>query len=84
MRYAFINSDFTRYHKFCLDNLEIHRKLEVINGHPIKLDDIIHTICTKLSINSPEEDISIFVTKRGYCPVLLGIPWLQRHDPTIS
>ena len=35
-------------------------------------------------INGHQENLTAFITKLGYYPLDLGIPWLQHHNPTID
>jgi hypothetical protein len=37
----------------------------------------------QLSIHEYWERLSMFVTKLGYYPIILGIPWLKQHDVVI-
>jgi hypothetical protein len=84
MGYAFIDSDFAGHHEFCRDNLEILWKLDVIDGCSIECGHITYTVHPRLNTNSHKEDLLMFVTKLGHYLVVLRIPWLQCHDPTIS
>ena len=36
-----------------------------------------------LNIGGHQEYLSAFVTQLGHYPLVLGIPWLRHHDPTI-
>src|SRR5205807_6643553 len=37
-----------------------------------------------LSIKDHSEEAYFFVTNLGYYPLVLGLPWMQRHDVSIS
>ena len=37
-----------------------------------------------MNINGHKEQIPIFVTKLGHYPLVLGLPWLRRHDTNIQ
>lgn len=81
--YAFIDEDFVRRHNLPLFNLRQPRALEVIDGRPILSGDITHITKLRLNINSHIEELPMFVTKLGHYPIVLGLPWLRRHDPAI-
>jgi hypothetical protein len=31
-----------------------------------------------------EKEIKLFVTQLAYYPVVLGMPWLKQHDPSVG
>ena len=82
--YAFIDETFAREQNFPLYELPNPRALEVIDGRPIESGLITHYVMTKLVINDHTENAIFFVTKLGHYPVVVGIPWMARHDVRIS
>ena len=80
---AFVDEDFARHHQLRLTPLQYPRSLEVIDGRPISSGDITHVANTHLSILEHQESLPMFVTKLGHYPIVLGIPWLERHDVAI-
>jgi hypothetical protein len=72
--YAFIDDTFVRHHKLPLFPLKEPRILEVIDGRPISSGAITHLCKSHLQINQHVEPISLFVTKLGHYPIVLGIP----------
>jgi hypothetical protein len=81
--YAFIDENFASHHKLSLDLLNQPRALEVIDGRPIASGNITHITKLRLEINQHHENLPLFVTRLGHYPIVLGIPWLKRHDPSI-
>ncbi|KAH8145182.1 uncharacterized protein LAJ45_10742 [Morchella importuna] len=63
--------------------LKIPRHVDVIDGRPIKSGKITHIIDVSLDIHGHRETASCFVTKLGHYPIVMGIPWMRRHDVTI-
>jgi hypothetical protein len=82
--FTFIDSDFVSHHLLKTKILSMPRQLEVIDGRPIESGDITHIAYGQLDINSHIEKLLLFITKLGHYPIVLGIPWLQQHDPTIG
>jgi predicted aspartyl protease len=78
--YAFIDKNYASHHCLPLHLLKSLRNLTVIDGRPVTSRAITHIIHTSLAIQNHQEDIHLFVTKLGYYPIILGIPWLRRHD----
>ena len=82
--FAFIDKDFPQRHNPPLHSLKDPRRLEVIHGRPINSGDITHVGKVGLDINGHGERVSAFVIKLGHYPLVLGIPWLQHHNPHID
>lgn len=82
--YASIDETFARYHSFSFNILKTPRTLKVIEGRSISLGRVTYGCRLQLSIDSHHETATFFVTKLGSYPVVLGIPWLQRHDPELQ
>ena len=78
--YAFVDEEFAHDHDLLLYKLKTPRSLEVIDGRPIESGLITHLIRLRMSIDGHQKDIPMFVTKLGYYPVVLGLPWLRRYD----
>lgn len=81
--YAFIDEDFARRHNFPLFALKNPRTLNVIDGRPVASGAITHITKLPLQIREHHEMVPLFVTKLGRYPIVLGIPWLRRHDVTL-
>ena len=78
--YAFVDEEFAHDHNLPLYKLKTPCLLEVINGRPIESGLITHLTRLQMSIDGHQEDIPMFVTKLGHYPVILGLPWICRHD----
>jgi transposase InsO family protein/predicted aspartyl protease len=78
--YAFIDEDFARRKQLPLYKLHTPRTLTVIDGRPVESGAITHITKLRLLIKEHQEDIPMFVTKLGHYPMVLGMPWLRRHD----
>ena len=81
--FSFVDGEFVRQHNLPLFTLAEPRRLEVIDGRPIDSGDITHIVKIGLNVGGHRETLSAFVTQLGHYPLVLGIPWLRHHDPTI-
>ena len=79
----FIKKSYIYYYNLPLFPLKTPRSLEVIDGRPIESGDITHMTRLRLDIDQHTEEIPMFVTKLGHYPIVIGIPWLKRHDVAI-
>lgn len=81
--FAFIDETFARQQNFPFLPLKTHRTLHVIDGRSISSGKVTHACQVQLIINSHQEISTFFITKLGSYPLVLGIPWLQLHDPLL-
>jgi RNase H-like domain found in reverse transcriptase/Reverse transcriptase (RNA-dependent DNA polymerase)/Integrase zinc binding domain/Chromo (CHRromatin Organisation MOdifier) domain len=71
------------------NNIQLIKKtipltLEVVDGRPISSGQVTHqTVPLEVRIGQHVEHLVFNITKLGHYPVILGMPWLKRHDPTI-
>jgi hypothetical protein len=63
--------------------LRTPRTLEVIDGRQISSGAITHVVRFALAIGEHVEELTAFVTKLGHYALVLGIPWLKKHDVTV-
>ena len=82
--YTFVDEEFVCDHNLPLYMLKTPCLLEVIDGRPIELGLITPLTRLRMSIDSHQEDIPMFVTKIGHYSVVLGLLWLRRHDVHIG
>ena len=80
---AFMDQDFARHHEIPLQELNVKRQLEVIDGRPIESGDIMHIAKVGIEIHEHKEQLPMFITKSGHYPMVLEIPWLQLHDVAV-
>ena len=74
--FAFMDKKFACGHNFPLFKLKKPRCREVIDGRPIESGLIMHMTKLRMTIAGHQEMILLFVTKLGYYPIVLGLPWL--------
>lgn len=62
---------------------QVPREVRVIDGRIIQSGLITHEASIRLVIGEHQETVTADVTNTGRFSVILGTPWLHRHDPTI-
>jgi hypothetical protein len=80
---AFMDQDFARHHQIPLEELKQKKHVELIDGRPIESGDITHIAKVCVKIQGHNEQLLMFITKLGYYPIVLGIPWLRLHDVAV-
>ena len=79
-----MDEEFARRYQFPLIPLKKPSTLEVIDGRRIASGMITHLVRAKLQIRHHVEDIFFFITRLGYYPLVLSIPWFRQHDVNIQ
>lgn len=81
---SFIDETFAQKHDLAFHALEFPRVIKVVDGRRISSGAITHTVRTPFTIGSHTEILDMFVTKLGRYPIILGIPWLRSHNPSMD
>ena len=81
---SFVSSSFAHRHRLPTLALAVPRVLRVIDGREIESGLVTHYTTQFLTTGHHTESIQLLVCGLGDYDVVLGTPWLQRHDPTIS
>ena len=79
----FIDSLFAQLHGLKFSLLQHPQDLTVADGRSVSSRTITHTIQISFTLEAHTKTLKLFVTTLGQYPVVLGLPWLQKHDPHI-
>jgi hypothetical protein len=82
--FTFMNEAFTCQHNHPRYEVKNPKTVKVINSHPISSGDITEYVEVQCIIEDYYETLTAYITSLGYYPLILGIPWLKRHDITIN
>lgn len=63
---------------------QIIRPLHTVDGSPIQGGSVTHEVRLRLDIDGHTEDISLDVANIRDNDIILGLPWLKRHNPIID
>jgi len=78
----FIDSEFCRENNFKLQKKETPETLTVVNGRTGE-NLITYKATLALNINGYCETLTFQVVDIYNTPIILGITWLRKHEPTI-
>ena len=81
---GFISDSYEQKHDIPLIELKRPRRLNVVDGRPSTAGDVTHKVAVNLSFNHHSEKIELFVTKFANYDVILGKPWMAKHNPLID
>jgi hypothetical protein len=81
---GFVDQSWAASHELFLKKLKKPFGLKVFDGRDAENGIIIHYVETRLRTEDYCEKIKLFVTQLAYYFVILGMPWLKKHDPKIG
>ncbi|XP_049339640.1 uncharacterized protein LOC125804612 [Astyanax mexicanus] len=82
----FIHEQLTRQLQIPFEQLENPMRLSAVDGTPVGRGAVSHTTTpVKLNVSAlHSEEIRFFVMKDTNYQIILGLPWLKKHNPLIS
>jgi hypothetical protein len=80
----FIDKDYTEKISIPLDRKKIPRRVLAIDGREIASGPVTHDTTVNLTINNHRETIKLHCIMIGNSPIIVGLPWLKKHNPNIN
>jgi hypothetical protein len=80
----FINKDYAEKIRIPLDRKKIPRRVRAIDGREIASRPVTHDTTLNLTINNHQEIIKLHCIMIGNSPIIVGLPWLKKHNPNIN
>ncbi len=82
---SFIDQTFVAQHNIPVVKKSTHVPVEVIDGRTIVSGAITHeTTPLELCIGKHTEKIILNIISTPHHPIILGLPWLEAHNPIID
>ena len=78
--YAFIDKGFAQFHEFPLHPLKYPRRVRGFDGQFALTGNITHVAEVIMDLNGHVETLFMYVTGLQHYPIVLGHPWLRRHE----
>lgn len=80
---GFLDDDFAIHHQIQRFQLAKPRPLHLADG--VFSSYVTHYVVIRLRIGHHHESVSLYVTRLSPAnPIILGLPWLREHNPTID
>jgi hypothetical protein len=80
----FIDKDYAEQIKIPLDKKKIPRRVLAIDGREIASRLVTLNTSIKLIINNHHEKIKLHCITIRNSPIIMGLPWLKKHNPNID
>lgn len=82
---AFIDESWARDHDIALKPLTRPVHLETFEGQPAGTGAVTHYAQLGMRVQDHQEkSLKFLATRLAHYPVVLGLPWLKKHDPQLS
>lgn len=81
---SFVDERFAQRHSLSLSSKPYPRPLLLIDGMPIASGDVTHETSVTLVTGGHAELISLDVCRLARYPIVLGVTWLRRHNPSVD
>jgi hypothetical protein len=80
----FIDKAYTAANEIPTQRKAIPRRVLTVDGSEVTGGPVTHDAQVGMTINHHTEDIRLHCITIGNAPVILGLPWLKLHNPTID
>jgi hypothetical protein len=80
----FINKEYAERNGIPLNEKTVPRRVLAMDGREVVSGPVTHDAVVKLKINNHHETIKLHCITIGNSPIIVGLPWLRRHNPNID
>ena len=80
----FIDLEFAKANHLVIDRMPRAIELYNIDGTLNSQGAVQYTTSLVMRLNNHTERITLFATNLGGMPLVLGMPWLRRHNPLVD
>ena len=80
----FINSEVCKKHGFKMIKAKNPRKIYLVDGKPSAMEPVTHLTEVPMDISNHRELATFQVANLQHHEVILGMPWLREHNPTLD
>jgi hypothetical protein len=80
----FIDKKYVEQMNIPLNKKKIPRRVLTMDGREIASGPVTHDATVELIINNHRETIKLHCITIGNCPIIVGLPWLKKHNPQIN
>jgi hypothetical protein len=80
----FIHKKYAEQVGIPLDKKKIPRRVLAVAGREVASSPVTHDTMVELTTNNDQEMIKLHCITIGNSPIILGLPWLKKHNPKIN
>jgi hypothetical protein len=80
----FIDERYAKQNDIPLQRKAIPRRVLAVDGREVANGPVTHDTLVDLTINNHYETIKLHCITIGNSPIIVGLPWLRKHNPNID
>jgi predicted aspartyl protease len=80
----FIDLRYAEQNNIPLQQKTIPRRVLAVDGQEVANGPVTHDAMVDLTINNHYETIRLHCITIGNVPIIVGLPWLRKHNPNIN
>jgi hypothetical protein len=80
----FIDKEYAEWNRIPLNEKTVPRTVLAVDGREVASGPVTHNAVVKLKINNHHEMIKLHCITIGNSPIIVGLPWLKRHNPNMD
>jgi predicted aspartyl protease len=80
----FIDRQFVEQQQLPLTKKAVPRRVLAVDGRELVGGPVTHEAMVTLTINNHREEIRLHCITIGNSPIIVGLPWLRKHNPDIN
>jgi hypothetical protein len=80
----FVDKDYAEQIQIPMDKKKVPRRVLVVDGREVASGPVTHDTMVELIVNDHREKIKLHCITIGNSPIIVGLPWLCKHNPTID
>jgi hypothetical protein len=80
----FIDKEYVEWNGIPLKEKKVPRRVLAVDRREVASGPVTHDAMVELTINNHHETIRLHCITIGNSPIIVGLPWLKRHNPNID
>jgi hypothetical protein len=80
----FIDKEYAEWNGIPLNEKMVPQRVLAVDGREVASGPVTHDAVVKLKINNHHKTIKLHCITIGNSPIIVGLPWLRRHNPNID
>jgi hypothetical protein len=83
-RENFVDKKYAETIQIPMDEKKVPRRVLAVDGREVTSGLVTHDTMVELIVNDHHEKIKLHCITIGNSPIIVGLPWLRKHNPTID
>jgi hypothetical protein len=80
----FVDKKYAKKIQIPMDEKKVPCRVLAVEGREVASRPVTHDTMVELIVNDHREKIKLHCITIGNSPIIVGLPWLRKHNPTID